>query len=80
MTMYLYYGLAALGPHMKRFLWWKCSPTSLQLLQFFVVTIHSDCNYFAECDFPDSFNAVVLAYALSLIMLFTNFYYQNYLS
>ncbi|XP_018608835.2 ELOVL fatty acid elongase 8a [Scleropages formosus] len=77
--MYLYYGLAALGPHMQRFLWWKRYLTSLQLIQFFILTIHTGYNYFAECDFPDSMNAVVLAYSISLIFLFSNFYYQNYL-
>ncbi|KPP74915.1 elongation of very long chain fatty acids protein 4-like [Scleropages formosus] len=48
-------------------------------IQFFILTIHTGYNYFAECDFPDSMNAVVLAYSISLIFLFSNFYYQNYL-
>lgn len=30
--MYLYYGLAALGPHMQQYLWWKRYLTSLQLV------------------------------------------------
>ncbi|XP_047223232.1 ELOVL fatty acid elongase 8a isoform X2 [Girardinichthys multiradiatus] len=79
-VMYLYYGLAALGPHMNKYLWWKRYLTSLQLLQFFIVTMHTTCNLFADCDFPDSMNAVVLTYSLSLIVLFSNFYYQSYLT
>ncbi|XP_038156372.1 ELOVL fatty acid elongase 8a [Cyprinodon tularosa] len=79
-VMYLYYGLAALGPHMKKYLWWKQYLTSLQLLQFLIVTMHTTYNLLADCDFPDSMNAVVLAYSLSLIALFSNFYYQNYLT
>ncbi|XP_016527267.1 ELOVL fatty acid elongase 8a isoform X1 [Poecilia formosa] len=79
-VMYLYYGLAALGPHMNKYLWWKQYLTSLQLLQFFVVTMHTAYNLHADCDFPDSMNAVVLAYSLSLIVLFSNFYYQSYLT
>ncbi|XP_040000377.1 ELOVL fatty acid elongase 8a isoform X2 [Xiphias gladius] len=79
-VMYLYYGLAALGPSMTKYLWWKRYLTSLQLLQFFIVTIHTTHNLLADCDFPDSMNAVVLAYALSLIALFSNFYYHSYLS
>ncbi|XP_056149840.1 ELOVL fatty acid elongase 8a [Lampris incognitus] len=78
--MYLYYGLAALGPHMAKYLWWKRYLTSLQLLQFFIVTIHTTYNLYADCDFPDSMNAVVFAYALSLIALFSNFYYHSYLT
>uniref|UniRef100_A0A672HJ58 Elongation of very long chain fatty acids protein n=1 Tax=Salarias fasciatus TaxID=181472 RepID=A0A672HJ58_SALFA len=78
-VMYLYYGLAALGPNMAKYLWWKRYLTSLQLLQFFIVTIHTAYNLFADCDFPDSMNVVVLAYSLSLIALFSNFYYRSYL-
>ena len=32
-VMYLYYGLAAVGPHMHKFLWWKRYLTSLQLVR-----------------------------------------------
>ncbi|XP_051252840.1 ELOVL fatty acid elongase 8a isoform X1 [Dicentrarchus labrax] len=79
-VMYLYYGLAAFGPSMSKYLWWKRYLTSLQLLQFFIVTIHTTYNLFADCDFPDSMNMVVLAYSLSLIALFSNFYYHSYLA
>lgn len=30
--MYSYYGLAAIGPHMQKYLWWKKYLTSLQLV------------------------------------------------
>ncbi|CAN9503326.1 unnamed protein product [Ophioblennius macclurei] len=79
-VMYLYYGLAALGPSTAKYLWWKRYLTSLQLLQFFIVTIHTTYNLFADCNFPDSMNVVVLAYSLSLIALFSNFYYRSYLA
>uniref|UniRef100_A0A9J7X516 Elongation of very long chain fatty acids protein n=2 Tax=Cyprinus carpio TaxID=7962 RepID=A0A9J7X516_CYPCA len=79
-VMYMYYGLAALGPQMHKYLWWKRYLTSLQLLQFFIVTIHTAVNFYADCDFPDSMNMVVLSYAFSLIALFSNFYYQSYIS
>lgn len=49
-------------------------------LQFFIVTIHTALNLYADCDFPDSMNIIVLGYALSLIALFSNFYHQNYIS
>ncbi|XP_016394983.1 elongation of very long chain fatty acids protein 4-like [Sinocyclocheilus rhinocerous] len=79
-VMYMYYGLAALGPQMHKYLWWKHYLTSLQLLQFFIVTIHTAVNLYADCEFPDSMNIIVLGYAFSLIALFSNFYYQNYIS
>lgn len=30
--MYTYYGLAAIGPHMQKYLWWKKYLTKLQLV------------------------------------------------
>ena len=31
--MYIYYGLAGLGPHMQKYLWWKKYLTRLQLVR-----------------------------------------------
>ena len=31
-VMYLYYGLAAMGPHMQKYLWWKKHLTKVQLV------------------------------------------------
>uniref|UniRef100_A0AAY4BG72 Elongation of very long chain fatty acids protein n=1 Tax=Denticeps clupeoides TaxID=299321 RepID=A0AAY4BG72_9TELE len=79
-VMYSYYGLAALGPHMQKYLWWKRYLTSLQLVsEFVLMTCHTAYNLFTECDFPDTMNMVVFAYCVSLIVLFGNFYYQNYM-
>ncbi|XP_012587812.1 PREDICTED: elongation of very long chain fatty acids protein 4-like isoform X1 [Condylura cristata] len=77
--MYLYYGLACLGPRVRCHLWWKRHLTTLQLGQFVAIAVHSSYNLFAECPFPDGFNMAVLLYSLSLILLFLNFYYQTYL-
>ncbi|KAG5276032.1 hypothetical protein AALO_G00127160 [Alosa alosa] len=80
-VMYSYYGLAALGPHMQKYLWWKRYLTSLQLLQFVLLTIHTTYNLYADCDFPDAMNIVgITHYLLSLIVLFSNFYYQSYVT
>uniref|UniRef100_A0AAR2JX94 Elongation of very long chain fatty acids protein n=1 Tax=Pygocentrus nattereri TaxID=42514 RepID=A0AAR2JX94_PYGNA len=80
MLMYLYYGLAALGPHMHKQLRWKRCLTFMQLLQFFIVTAHAAYSLYIDCDFPLSMNMLVLCYALSLTALFTKFCLQNYLS
>ncbi|XP_010792784.1 elongation of very long chain fatty acids protein 4-like [Notothenia coriiceps] len=77
-VMYSYYGLAAIGPHMQKYLWWKKYLTSLQLVQFVLFLLHSGYNLFADCDFPDSMNALVFVYCVSLMILFLNFYYQSY--
>lgn len=77
--MYTYYGLAVLGPHMQKYLWWKRYLTVLQLVQFVVLIIHTTYNLFADCAFPDFMNYVVVGYCSTLIVLFCNFYYQSYL-
>ncbi|XP_054912106.1 ELOVL fatty acid elongase 8b [Poeciliopsis prolifica] len=77
--MYTYYGLSAFGPNMQKHLWWKKYLTMLQLLQFLLFFLHTGYNLITECDFPDSMNIVVFAYVLTLIMLFCNFYYKQYL-
>ncbi|KAL1023129.1 hypothetical protein UPYG_G00036760 [Umbra pygmaea] len=79
-VMYSYYGLAAIGPHMQKYLWWKRYLTSLQLLQFLLVSVHTGYNLFTECDFSKAMNAYVFTYCISLIALFSNFYYQSYLN
>ncbi|KAL7396973.1 hypothetical protein ABVT39_014364 [Epinephelus coioides] len=79
-VMYSYYGLAALGPHMQKYLWWKRYLTSLQLVQFLLVLLHSGYNLFTECDYPDSLNLLVFGYCVTLIVLFSNFYCQSYLN
>nr|WAH70730.1 ELOVL fatty acid elongase 8b [Eleutheronema tetradactylum] len=79
-VMYSYYGLAAIGPHMQKYLWWKRYLTSLQLVQFVMFLVHTGYNLFTECDFPDAMNIVVFGYCVTLIILFSNFYYQSYLN
>nr|ALC76388.1 elongation of very long-chain fatty acid protein a [Nerita melanotragus] len=78
--MYLYYGLAAVGPHMQKYLWWKRYLTRLQLMQFVAFVIHTGYNLTTDCEFPDGFNYAAFLYAISLLILFGNFYYQSYSS
>nr|XP_006634801.1 PREDICTED: elongation of very long chain fatty acids protein 4-like [Lepisosteus oculatus]XP_015210847.1 PREDICTED: elongation of very long chain fatty acids protein 4-like [Lepisosteus oculatus] len=79
-VMYTYYGLAACGPRVQRFLWWKRYLTSLQLLQFLAIIAHTAYNLFTDCDFPDAMNLVVFVYCVTLVLLFSNFYYRSYLA
>lgn len=77
--MYSYYGLAALGPHMQKYLWWKKHLTKLQLIQFVGIIVHTGTNMYVDCDFPSGFNYAVFFYAISLIILFSNFYLKAYI-
>ena len=38
--MYGYYFLAALGPAVRRYLWWKRYLTQLQMIQFSIILLH----------------------------------------
>ncbi|XP_063051060.1 elongation of very long chain fatty acids protein 7a [Engraulis encrasicolus] len=78
--MYTYYGLSALGPSYQRFLWWKKHLTSLQLIQFVMVTGHivqyffvKDCGY----QFP-IFVYIIATYGITFLLLFLNFWYHAY--
>lgn len=79
-VMYSYYCLAAFGPHMQKYLWWKRYLTSLQLIQFMMFLLHTGYNLFTECNFPNYMNMLVFGYCITLIILFSNFYYQSYLN
>lgn len=78
--MYIYYGVSALGPAYQKYLWWKKYMTSVQLVQFIMVTTHitqfflmEDCQY----QFP-VFLYVIWTYGLVFLILFLNFWYHAY--
>lgn len=77
--MYSYYALSALGPAMRKYLWWKKHITHLQLLQFTLAIIHSVHALYIDCNFPKWMQYTLIGYATSFIFLFTNFYIHAYL-
>ncbi|OWK02094.1 ELOVL7, partial [Cervus elaphus hippelaphus] len=79
-VMYSYYGLCALGPDYQKYLWWKKYLTSLQLIQFVLVTVHigqfffmEDCKY----QFP-VFLYIIMSYGFIFLLLFLHFWYRAY--
>lgn len=69
--MYTYYMLAAFGPHMQKYLWWKKHLTMLQIVQFVAVFIHSmQLFFFNPCQFPIIFVWIVLGHAVMFFFLF----------
>ncbi|XP_036014092.1 very long chain fatty acid elongase 7 isoform X1 [Mus musculus] len=79
-VMYSYYGLCAMGPAYQKYLWWKKHLTSLQLVQFVLVTIHigqiffmEDCNY----QYP-VFLYIIMSYGCIFLLLFLHFWYRAY--
>ncbi|CAD5120284.1 DgyrCDS8860 [Dimorphilus gyrociliatus] len=76
--MYIYYGIAGLGPAYQKYIWWKKYMTSLQLLQFALVTIHSIQLFFIPCNYPVLFTWWILSYAVIFFAMFSNFYVKAY--
>ncbi|XP_063379394.1 very long chain fatty acid elongase 2-like [Cydia fagiglandana] len=79
-VMYGYYGLAAMGPSMAKYLTWKKYITTMQLVQFFffiVYTIAADL--VSECPFSMSHTIYLVSHIGIIAVFFGNFYRQNYL-
>ncbi|GBM69375.1 Elongation of very long chain fatty acids protein 1, partial [Araneus ventricosus] len=79
--MYLYYGLASLGPESQKYLGWKKYLTSLQLAQFAVVSLYFvHLCLFSQKSCSISPLLVVLNVGPSVIYfgLFMHFYLNSY--
>uniref|UniRef100_A0A3B3DZ11 Elongation of very long chain fatty acids protein n=1 Tax=Oryzias melastigma TaxID=30732 RepID=A0A3B3DZ11_ORYME len=78
--MYTYYGLTAMGPKYQKYLWWKKHLTSVQLIQFVMVTSHIS-QYFFLKDCPYQFPIfiyIIFLYGVIFLLLFLNFWYHAY--
>ncbi|CAI9725162.1 of very long chain fatty acids 7 [Octopus vulgaris] len=78
LIMYTYYGLAAMGPKFQKYLWWKKYLTTLQLIQFIAMLVHSIQLLFIECNYPVIFAKAITANALMMLVLFGDFYWKEY--
>ncbi|KAG8200507.1 hypothetical protein JTE90_000584 [Oedothorax gibbosus] len=76
--MYSYYAIAALGPKYQKYIWWKKYLTSLQILQFFVMTIYMNFMYIFGC--VESISIFIFSNFLSILFffLFINYYRGTY--
>ncbi|XP_065070589.1 very long chain fatty acid elongase AAEL008004-like isoform X1 [Rhopilema esculentum] len=77
-VMYSYYMLAAFGPHMQKYLWWKRYLTKMQIIQFVLVFLHTSYAIQLDCGFSKGFLWSLWLYMLTLFMLFSHFYKQAY--
>lgn len=76
--MYTYYLLAALGPNVQKYLWWKKYLTTLQMIQFLAIIIHAFQLFFVECNYPKAFVWWIGMHAVMFFFLFKEFYKQQY--
>ncbi|XP_016916379.1 elongation of very long chain fatty acids protein 7-like [Apis cerana] len=77
--MYMYYMLASIGPHMNKYLWWKKYLTSLQLIQFCIIFVHTFQIFFNGCNYPVFLTFLLNFNSLVFIYLFGSFYIENYI-
>ncbi|KAL3260678.1 hypothetical protein MRX96_046267 [Rhipicephalus microplus] len=63
--MYSYYFLAALGPSMQKYLWWKRYLTELQIVQFVGLMLHMAITLFHDCGYPRALAILSLAQGIS---------------
>ncbi|XP_018615010.2 elongation of very long chain fatty acids protein 7a [Scleropages formosus] len=78
--MYTYYGLSAMGPAYHKYLWWKKHLTTIQLVQFVIVTSHIS-QYFFMKDCPYQYPVfiyIIALYGLVFLVLFLHFWYHAY--
>lgn len=78
-VMYTYYMLAAMGPRYQKYLWWKKHLTTMQMVQFVMVFVHSGQVFFNGCNFPKTIVALQCFSAFLFLCLFSNFYIQAYI-
>jgi hypothetical protein len=78
--MYTYYLLAAFGPTVQKYLWWKKYITTLQMVQFVIVFLHSSQLLIYECNYPKFIVFLLLANAVYFLYLFATFYRRTYRS
>merc|ERR1712110_354656 len=78
MVMYLYYFLAACGPSIQKYLWWKRYLTTIQLVQFVLVFIHALQPIFFQCDYPIAASLMFAFTGVQYFFLFLAFYRKAY--
>ncbi|VEN54512.1 unnamed protein product, partial [Callosobruchus maculatus] len=76
--MYFYYMVAAMGPEYQKYIWWKKHVTTIQLIQFTLVFVHSAQILWTDCGYPRLIGGFLLVHSAIFFGLFTNFYYQTY--
>ncbi|XP_054263297.1 elongation of very long chain fatty acids protein AAEL008004-like [Macrosteles quadrilineatus] len=77
--MYSYYFLAALGPSVQRYLWWKPYITRLQLAQFIFIVTFLLSLLVRDCEVPKFFTTYTMLNGFVFLYLFSKFYINAYI-
>lgn len=76
--MYAYYGLAALGPWIQPYLWWKRHITQLQIVQFVLLFSHGVYFTLFQTGYSPFWAMDLLFQTALYTLLFTRFYIKSY--
>ncbi|GIY54425.1 elongation of very long chain fatty acids protein 7 [Caerostris darwini] len=72
--MYFYYGLAAFGKSMQKYLWWKKYLTILQIGQFIIMFIYMTTSFSIGCQKIQWIDVICYVFNICILALFINFY------
>lgn len=76
--MYSYYALAALGPSVQKYLWWKKYITQLQLWQFVLYGIYGFTFFFFQKNYPIFWLYFAMTQPPLFFWMFYDFYMKAY--
>lgn len=78
-VMYTYYMLAAMGPAVQKYLWWKKYLTMFQIAQFTAIFAHSFQLLFSNpCNFSTAIIYYIGLHGALFFGLFSKFYARSY--
>ena len=77
-VMYSYYGLAAFGPQIQKYLWWKKYITKMQLYQFILYAIYACIVVCKQIDYPIFWVNFVFTQPPFFFYMFYDFYQRSY--
>ncbi|XP_067008056.2 very long chain fatty acid elongase 7 [Anabrus simplex] len=78
-VMYSYYFLSSLDPEYKKSIWWKKHLTQLQIIQFFLITVHSSQILFNNtCGYPYWLAFALVTQTTFMSLMFLDFYIKAY--
>ncbi|XP_066996675.1 very long chain fatty acid elongase 7 isoform X1 [Anabrus simplex] len=76
--MYAYYLLAALGPRLQPYLWWKKYLTSFQIVQLCSVAFYNFFALYTGCNYPKPLMVVFIPLISVNLVAFYHFYRNSY--
>lgn len=76
--MYFYYMVAAMGPQYQKYLWWKKYMTTIQLIQFVLISGYMIIVAAKGCNMPRALSFLFLANTIIFLYLFGKFYRNTY--